>query len=67
MYIILCVFNLSFIYYSPIKPELMDWSTLYPQYFPNNNEQMQEIQKRVEFADIGCGYGGLLGNLPLVH
>ncbi|KAL6434477.1 hypothetical protein ACFW04_006103 [Cataglyphis niger] len=41
----------------PIKPELMDWSTLYPQYFSNNTE---ETQKRVEFADVGCGYGGLL-------
>lgn len=36
----------------------MDWSALYPQYFSNNTE---ETQKRVEFADVGCGYGGLLG------
>ncbi|XP_072767087.1 tRNA (guanine-N(7)-)-methyltransferase [Anoplolepis gracilipes] len=41
----------------PIKPELMDWSALYPQYFSGNTE---ETQKHVEFADIGCGYGGLL-------
>ncbi|XP_059481122.1 tRNA (guanine-N(7)-)-methyltransferase [Neocloeon triangulifer] len=34
----------------PIRPDLMDWSSLYPE-FPD---------KRVEFADIGCGYGGLL-------
>lgn len=40
----------------------MDWSTLYPQYFQSNAEQTSETQKRVEFADVGCGYGGLLGN-----
>ncbi|XP_070172193.1 tRNA (guanine-N(7)-)-methyltransferase [Polyergus mexicanus] len=41
----------------PIKPELMDWSALYPQYFSDNTE---ETQKCIEFADVGCGYGGLL-------
>jgi len=40
----------------------MDWSILYPHHFRSNSEQMLETQKRVEFADIGCGYGGLLGN-----
>jgi 16S rRNA G1207 methylase RsmC len=30
----------------------MDWSKLYPQ---------MSSDSRVEFADIGCGYGGLLG------
>lgn len=45
----------------PIKPELMDWSVLYPQYF--STKQMREQQKQVEFADIGCGYGGLLVTL----
>lgn len=40
----------------------MDWSTLYPQYFSND----QQTQKCVEFADVGCGYGGLLGNLSFV-
>lgn len=54
--------TLSFVYYSPIKPQLMDWCTLYPRYFPSGNQQSQEPQKHVEFADIGCGYGGLLGN-----
>lgn len=44
----------------------MDWSTLYPQYFQNNGEQTLETQKRVEFVDVGCGYGGLLGNLFLL-
>lgn len=31
----------------------MDWSKLYPQ---------KPATSQVEFADIGCGYGGLLGN-----
>ncbi|XP_011701695.1 PREDICTED: tRNA (guanine-N(7)-)-methyltransferase [Wasmannia auropunctata] len=45
----------------PRKPELMDWSTFYPQHFRSDAEQTPE--KRVEFADIGCGYGGLLVTL----
>jgi len=41
----------------------MDWSQYYPGYF---NEEQTDLQlteqkkKEVEFADIGCGYGGLL-------
>jgi tRNA (guanine-N7-)-methyltransferase len=34
----------------------MDWSPHYPAYFPNGN-------KKVEIADIGCGFGGLLVSL----
>jgi 16S rRNA G1207 methylase RsmC len=30
----------------------MDWTKLYPQ-MPSS--------EKVQFADIGCGYGGLLG------
>lgn len=29
----------------------MDWTTLYPQ---------KPLDRKVEFADVGCGYGGLL-------
>ena len=36
----------------PVDPESMDWSQLYPD---NKNP--------VRFADIGCGYGGLLVQL----
>lgn len=36
---------------SPVSPDAMDWSGLYPQ---------MKADERVEFADIGCGYGGLL-------
>ena len=32
----------------------MDWSKLYPQ---------KSATAKVQFADIGCGYGGLLGKL----
>jgi hypothetical protein len=30
----------------------MNWSTLYPE---------KPSEAKVEFADVGCGYGGLLG------
>lgn len=44
----------------------MDWSTFFPRYFSNEEDDDDErnkdtVQKCVEFADIGCGYGGLLG------
>jgi len=38
----------------PTRPEEYDWSSLYPEY-PEDIE--------VKFADIGCGYGGLLVQL----
>ena len=40
----------------------MDWSGLYPLYNETADEQseVKELTKQVEFADIGCGYGGLL-------
>ncbi|XP_043667027.1 tRNA (guanine-N(7)-)-methyltransferase isoform X1 [Vespula pensylvanica] len=50
----------------PIKPDLMDWSTFFPRYFSNEEDDERNkdtVQKRVEFADIGCGYGGLLVTL----
>ncbi|CAD1476193.1 unnamed protein product, partial [Heterotrigona itama] len=50
----------------PIKPDLMNWSSLYPFYFPTNKEESKKqniSQKHVEFVDIGCGYGGLLVTL----
>lgn len=40
----------------PVSPDKMIWSTLYPSYF---NDQCNK-EYAVEFADIGCGYGGLL-------
>lgn len=37
--------------HSPSHPDKFDWSELYPNIG----------DKKVEFADIGCGYGGFLG------
>ncbi|KAJ9067461.1 tRNA (guanine-N(7)-)-methyltransferase (tRNA(m7G46)-methyltransferase) [Entomophthora muscae] len=42
----------------PVCPSEMDWSVHYPDYFPSD--------KKVEFADLGCGYGGLLVSLAPV-
>lgn len=36
----------------------MDWSKLYPNYSDD---------RKVEFADIGCGYGGLLVSLAQIY
>ncbi|XP_046730450.1 tRNA (guanine-N(7)-)-methyltransferase isoform X2 [Silurus meridionalis] len=49
----------------PVCPEQMDWSQLYPEYFSSDREQMETEgqNSHVEFADIGCGYGGLLVEL----
>lgn len=51
----------------------MDWSELYPEFFapPTSNQSHDDPKEKrekkagiqVEFADIGCGYGGLLGNI----
>jgi len=35
----------------PVHPDAMDWAALYPR---------APADARVEFADVGCGYGGLL-------
>lgn len=41
----------------------MDWSTLYPDFVDdcNSESDIKQLKKPVEFADVGCGYGGLLG------
>lgn len=44
--------------FSPKHPDLQDWSIHYPEILKENN-----CDKQVEFADIGCGYGGLLVTL----
>ncbi|CAC5375093.1 trmB [Mytilus coruscus] len=44
----------------PLNPESMDWSDIYPQFSSKNGG---DDNKLVEFADIGCGYGGLLVDL----
>lgn len=52
--------SLTCLLLSPVCPEQMDWSQLYPDVFTGDPSE-KEIP-RVEFADIGCGYGGLLGS-----
>lgn len=42
----------------PMRPNEMDWSPFFPKYI--NNE---EKDKKVDFIDVGCGYGGLLVSL----
>lgn len=48
---------------SPVNCDAMDWSALYPTHFSSVGKTDSELQgiKEVKFADIGCGYGGLLG------
>lgn len=41
-------------FFSPAHPDDYDWSTLYP--IIKNTES-----EGIEFLDVGCGYGGLLG------
>jgi tRNA (guanine-N7-)-methyltransferase len=41
----------------------MDWRQLYPEYFQDDTK----AGSRVEFADIGCGYGGLLVALSTMY
>ncbi|XP_046478128.1 tRNA (guanine-N(7)-)-methyltransferase isoform X4 [Neodiprion pinetum] len=49
----------------PRTPRCMDWGQLYDAYFhdPKNEGTESPPSKQVEFADIGCGYGGLLVTL----
>ena len=48
---------------SPTCPKTMDWSKYYPAHFASNNSE--NSCRAIEFADIGCGYGGLLGKSKL--
>ncbi|XP_069087022.1 tRNA (guanine-N(7)-)-methyltransferase [Pleurodeles waltl] len=58
----------------PVSPEKMDWSEYYPEFFQllstdirhddvKDEEEKLRSATQVEFADIGCGYGGLLVEL----
>ncbi|GFX97395.1 hypothetical protein TNCV_1077661 [Trichonephila clavipes] len=44
----------------PLTPDHMNWAPLYPKYF---GEDASKSNAKVEFADVGCGYGGLLVEL----
>ena len=54
------VMHFSFLL-SPVTPKEMDWSELYP--IPDGEKN---LKNKVQFADIGCGYGGLLSNTFVV-
>jgi len=41
----------------PLKPDEMDWSPYFPRYF---SKDANDNTKKVDFIDVGCGYGGLL-------
>ena len=69
---LLTVFAFVTTIFSPVKPSEMDWSALYPHYFATASGNTEDGASRdepaskrrkyeVHFADIGCGYGGLLG------
>lgn len=57
----------------PVNPAQMDWSEYYPEFFKprcadGKHDDPQDLMtkgdySKVEFADIGCGYGGLLVEL----
>ncbi|GAA5905542.1 hypothetical protein JCM6882_004780 [Rhodosporidiobolus microsporus] len=51
----------------PLSPEHMDWSTHFPSFFDAPKEEGAGSGagkgKKVEFADVGCGFGGLSINL----
>ncbi|XP_064330387.1 tRNA (guanine-N(7)-)-methyltransferase isoform X2 [Phalacrocorax carbo] len=46
----------------PPRPQDMDWASLFPAFFPPAAPPGR-APPRVEFADVGCGYGGLLVEL----
>ncbi|KAH7838963.1 hypothetical protein Vadar_033180 [Vaccinium darrowii] len=45
----------------PISPCHVDYSLHYPQLFPSSDQTVHS--KKIQFADIGCGFGGLLISL----
>ena len=48
---------------SPASPQTMDWSAHFPAHFPAPGAAGPAPTKRVEVADIGCGFGGLIVSL----
>ncbi|KAJ3694939.1 hypothetical protein LUZ60_000316 [Juncus effusus] len=46
----------------PISPCDVDYSAHYPQFFPKDSTQ-NSVKPMVRFADVGCGFGGLLVSL----
>jgi tRNA G46 methylase TrmB len=44
----------------PCTRRCVDWSVIYPAHCGGENKEMQ---RPIDFADIGCGFGGLLVQL----
>ncbi|KAK2141683.1 hypothetical protein LSH36_1057g00087 [Paralvinella palmiformis] len=62
----------------PVSPDRIDWSELYPVFCKSprttddecddfKDELKKQRDHQVEFADIGCGYGGLLVTLSEMY
>ncbi|GAA93878.1 uncharacterized protein L969DRAFT_84675 [Mixia osmundae IAM 14324] len=53
----------------PASPAQMDWSKHYPAFFPAMPDEgaRASASRSVEFADIGCGFGGLLMDLAPLY
>lgn len=58
----------------PTRPEDVDWSQHYPAYFPDPSANPAASfpaaagpPPAVRFADIGCGFGGLLVKLSTLY
>lgn len=50
----------------PISPADVDYSQHFPRFFPLEGKDVEKItlsSSKIKFADIGCGFGGLLVNL----
>ncbi|KAL1140464.1 hypothetical protein AAG570_000396 [Ranatra chinensis] len=50
----------------PRHPNEMKWEELYPHFINPSKLENKSCMKLVEFADIGCGYGGLLVTLSQI-
>ncbi|GJR77095.1 integrase, catalytic region, zinc finger, CCHC-type containing protein [Tanacetum coccineum] len=45
----------------PVSPHRVEYPLHYPHFYPSS--ELQSNPKKIEFADIGCGFGGLLISL----
>lgn len=45
----------------PVSPHHVEYSLHYPHFYPSSDSQSNP--KKIEFADVGCGFGGLLISL----
>jgi hypothetical protein len=46
---------------SPFKPSDIAWEEHYPEAFADFRDGKRLAPPHVEMADVGCGFGGLLG------